>query len=353
MATEEERVPLMRKWYITCRTQASATKSRMLTLPRATLLLGQANSQELNQSRLETYLSSTSQPDLDVSSHLNRSPSRRSRSNGTDTPKDLTSRLRILELFTLHVLPKNEEWDYAKSFISNSDILDEDRKEAFMTTLQELQEAKDHESLLEDEDDTYQQERTEEMQRQQETAATKEAENAVINGTSSEHHANSDRRSNSEVDYGIEKSHPVTTAAPIPNASGTLPIRIPTPTPTSVSKPKSLTPPSRAGPRSQLSPPVHTPNPKDRRVRKTPQAKSSDLLSQARNLFRALQNLALNMAGALTKNPTVLFRMMIFMLAFIVAFSRREIRERARRIVGSGWAKVRGTVGMGVKVSYI
>jgi hypothetical protein len=45
--------------------------------------------------------------------------------------------------------------------------------------------------------------------------------------------------------------------------------------------------------------------------------------------------------------------MMLFVLAFIVAFSRREIRERARRIVGTSWNKVRGTVGMGVKVSYI
>jgi hypothetical protein len=256
-------------------------------------------------------------------------------------------------LFTLHVLPKNEEWDYAKSFISNSDILDEDRREAFMTTLQELQEAKDHESLLEDEDNTYQHERADEVQRQQDTAATKEAENAVINGTSSEHQAGSHRRSNSEVDYGIEKSHPITTAASIPNANGTLPLPIPTPTPTPTSKAKSPTPPSRTSPRSQLSPPQHTPNPKDRRVRRTPQAKSSDMLSQARNLFRALQNLAVNMAGALTKNPTVLFQMLIFVLAFIVAFSRRDIRERARRVVGSGWEKIRGTVGMGVKVSYI
>ena len=276
---------------------------------------------------------------------------RRSRSNGTDTPKDLTSRLRILELFTLHVLPKNEEWDYAKSFISNSDILDEDRREAFLTTLQELQEAKDHESLLEDEDDTYQQERTEEVQRQQDTAATKEAENAVLSGTSSEHYANGHRRSNSEVDYGIEKSHPTNTVASTPNANGTLPIPIPTPTSIPVAKAKSPPPPSRTSPRSQLSPPVHTP--KERRVRKTPSAKSADMISQARNLFRALQNLAVNMAGALTKNPTVLFRMMLFLLAFIVAFSRRGIRERAKRVVGASWAKVRGTVGMGVKVSYI
>ena len=311
---------------------------------RATLLLGQATSQELNQSRLETYLSSSSQPDLDVSGHMSRSPSRRSRTNGTDTPKDLTSRLRILELFTLHVLPKNEEWDYAKSFINNSDILDEDRREAFMTTLQELQEAKDHESLLEDQEDTFEHDRAEELQRQQDFEATREAENAVVNGTSTETHNTSHRRSNSEVDYGIDKSHPISAAASM-NGTKSLPTSIPT------AKPTSPSPPSRVGPRSQLSPPVQTP--KDRRVRKPPAAKSNDLLAQARSLFRALQNLAVNMAGALTKNPTLLFRMMLFVLAFIIAFSRREIRERARRIVGSSWGKFRETVGMGVKVSYI
>jgi hypothetical protein len=276
---------------------------------------------------------------------MNRSPSRRSRSNGTDTPKDLTSRLRILELFTLHVLPKNEEWDYAKSFISNSDILDEDRKEAFMTTLQELQDVKDHKSLLED-DDTYEHERGEELQHRQQSAATKEAENAVDNGASTENHTTSHRRSDSEVDYGIEKSHPISTAAPIPMGNDTKPLP---PSPTAPAK--SASPPSRSNPRSQLSPPVQTP--KDRRIRKTPAAKSNDMLSQARNLFYALQNLAVNMANSLRKNPTLLFRMMLFVLAFIIAFSRREIRERARRIVGASWNKVRGTVGMGVKVSYI
>lgn len=280
---------------------------------------------------------------------MNRSPSRRSRSNGTDTPKDLTSRLRILELFTLHVLPKNEEWDYAKSFISNSDILDEDRREAFMITLQELQDAKDHDSLLDDDDDTFEHDRTEELQQQQQSAATKEAEQAVVNGTSTDNHVNSHRRANSEVDYGIEKSHPMSAVASLPNANGTQPLQ---PAPSSpTAKVNSPSPPSRNVARSQLSPPVQTP--KDRRVRKTPAAKSNDMLSQARNLFHALQNLAVNMANSLKRNPTILFRMMLFMLAFILAFSRREIRERARRIAGTSWSKVRSTVGMGVKVSYI
>ena len=69
--------------------------------------------------------------------------------------------------------------------------------------------------------------------------------------------------------------------------------------------------------------------------------------------MRALQSLVQNMAGAVTSNPTVMFRMFLFVLAILMAFSRREVRERVRRIVQSSWGKVRGTVGMGVKVSYI
>jgi len=44
---------------------------------------------------------------------------------------------------------------------------------------------------------------------------------------------------------------------------------------------------------------------------------------------------------------------MLFLLAFALAFGRREIRERVKRLLERAWEKLRGTVGMGVKVSYI
>ncbi|RMD42229.1 hypothetical protein DV735_g2876, partial [Chaetothyriales sp. CBS 134920] len=116
----------------------------------STLLLNKAQTQTLNQTRLETYLSS-SQPTLDLSTHLSQSLNgHRSQMNGTSTPKDLHSRIKIIELFTLHVLPAVGEWDYARSFVSNSDVLDEERREAFLQTLAELQEAKEQEEAVYD-----------------------------------------------------------------------------------------------------------------------------------------------------------------------------------------------------------
>lgn len=112
-----------------------------LTSPsRATLLLAHAKSQTVNQKRLENYLAASNTPNLDISKQLEatRSPrlssrSRRSPSkgaSGADTPRDLNARVKILELYTLHVLLRNNEWDYAREFISVSAVLDEERRDA-------------------------------------------------------------------------------------------------------------------------------------------------------------------------------------------------------------------------------
>jgi hypothetical protein len=259
--------------------------------------------------------------------------------NGADTPKELSSRLKILELFTLHVLPRNEEWDYARSFINNSDILDDERREAFLQTLLELQEAMDTEDRAVElefhrgRDEELKRQQEEEEERKQAHAAAEELRRAP------EQNGSIHKRSSSEVDYGIEKSHP----------SGT-----PTSVDAAESKPaaaKSRPTPGPASGRTQFSPPAETP--KHRPARKSPQSHSNGMLTQARQLVRALQSLVRNVAGAVTSNPTTLFRAFLFVLAILITFSRREVRERVRRIVGSSWDKIRGTVGMGVKVSYI
>ena len=59
------------------------------------------------------------------------------------------------------------------------------------------------------------------------------------------------------------------------------------------------------------------------------------------------------MAGALTQNPTVIFRMLLFVVAFLMVMARKEVRERLKVMLSRAWEKVTGTVGMGVKVSYI
>ena len=46
--------------------------------------------------------------------YLEKRPGHRRQNTGTDTPRDLEKRIKLLELYTLHVLPRNEEWDYAR-----------------------------------------------------------------------------------------------------------------------------------------------------------------------------------------------------------------------------------------------
>jgi hypothetical protein len=255
--------------------------------------------------------------------------------NGADTPKELSSRLKILELFTLHVLPRNEEWDYARSFINNSDILDDERREAFLQTLQELQEAMDTEDRAVELE--FHRERDEESKEEEERNRAHTAAEELRKAP--EQNGGVHRRSGSEVDYGIEKSHPSGTSTSV-NATESKPAAA-----------KSRPTPGPASGRTQFSPPAETP--KHRPVRKSPQSHSNDMLTQARQLVRALQGLVRNVTGAVTSNPTTLFRAFLFVLAILMAFSRREVRERVRRIVGSSWDKIQGTVGMGVKVSYI
>ncbi|KAK6364406.1 hypothetical protein LTS17_012171 [Exophiala oligosperma] len=330
------------------------------------LLLGQAPDQKTNQSRLETYLSS-SQNDLDFSTHLSNALSngRQPGMNGTNTPKDLASRIKVLELFTLHVLPRNEEWDYAKSFISNSDFLDEERREAFMQTLQELQEAsegRDNVGEAEDEEEDEEVfEDTEEDAHSHETTPLEQSQlreqTQVQSKPTSKH-----QRTSSEVDYGIEKEHPngthITTASTtaqggkLPKDAPPMTKIPPQPMPSSSSPPRHQpAPPAASSGRSTMSPPSsQTPR---RSTRKPKATMQNAMLAQARLLFSALSNLARNLAGTISKNPTNILRMLLFILAFIMAFSQRHIREKARSLANTSWNKVRATIGMGTKVSYI
>ena len=145
-------------------------------------MLAQSPSQTLNQQRLESYLSASSQPNLDISSRLLSSdssetitPRSNTNGNGTNTPRDLNSRIKILELYTLHVLPRNGEWEYAKEFIGMSEVLDEERREMFQQTLQALREEQNRSGEREaqiqrERDEALAQQRMEEERRRVELA---------------------------------------------------------------------------------------------------------------------------------------------------------------------------------------
>ncbi|BCR96844.1 protein pex26 [Aspergillus luchuensis] len=287
----------------------------------ATLLLKHSPSQKLNQQRLETYLSSYGQPNLDISDHLTSGSSTPRANGGTDTPKDLAARVRIIELFTLHVLPANEEWEYAQEFINLSEVLDEDRKELFLQTLEGLKEEKQQGELRAA---ALQREKDAELERQAREAERRRVEEAEAAERAQKGHG----RSGSEVDYGIEKTYP--------NGSIKGKGRF--------AEKQSSKPGTSAG-RTAFSPPG------SKNIKKTekPEARAK----QSRALINVVRNILKYVSKSIAGNPLSFARTLLFMLGIIAALSRQDVRERIRRITGSGWQKIKGTVGMGVKVSYI
>ncbi|KAF2798584.1 hypothetical protein K505DRAFT_296128 [Melanomma pulvis-pyrius CBS 109.77] len=274
----------------------------------ATLLLTHSPSQRLNQQRLETYLSASAHPTFDVSSHmqsssyLQRRPSQHN--NGTSTPRDLNTRLKLLELYTLHVLPRNEEWDYAREFISMSEVLDDERKEAFLLALHSLKEEKDESEIREAKLRQQQQEQMEQRR--------KEAEARRIEQSRAE----DERRKREEENRRQPRGSDDVFRKPLNRQAPTAPSRGSKPTGKTVSPPPGL-------------------------------------YHRASALFASMQTLIANTAQSMTANPMASFRTLLFLLAFALAFGRRDLRERIMRILRNAWEKIRRTVGMGVKVSYI
>ncbi|KAJ0419842.1 hypothetical protein BJY00DRAFT_285239 [Aspergillus carlsbadensis] len=288
-----------------------------------TLLLNHSPSQAINQQRLETYLSSYGQPSLDIEEHLNSPINSQRLNGGTDTPKDLAARVRLIELFTLHVLPRNEEWNYAREFINLSEVLDEERKEVFLQTLDGLKEEEEQGKLRAA---ALQREKDAELERQIHEVERQKAEDAAAAEQAAQQKGH--KRSGSEVDYGIDKTHPNG------NARG--------------KKSADRGGSSKAGSsssRTAVSPPS------SKNVKKAEKPETRARQSQA--LATVLRNLVQYLGKSISNNPLWFVRSLLFLLGLIFALNRPNVRERIRRIVGSGWQKVRGTVGMGVKVSYI
>ncbi|KAI0386160.1 hypothetical protein F5Y04DRAFT_116664 [Hypomontagnella monticulosa] len=292
----------------------------------ATLLLAHAKSQTVNQKRLENYLAASSTPNLDISKQLEatRSPrlssrSRRSPSkgaSGADTPRDLNARVKILELYTLHVLLRNNEWDYAREFISVSAVLDEERRDAFLQALQSLQEDQQESERKEREEKQRQEEQ---LQKDIEEARRLRAENeARERRRLDEERA---RREGSEVDYGIDNTQN---------------------TPGSRNKTRSVS----GG--SSLSKPGKSSLSKGKKAVAPP-----TFSARAAMIIANLRNVIEQMGASFKANPMLLMRLMAFVIGIIITFGRRGIRERIQRILGTGWNKVKATAGMGVKVSYI
>lgn len=228
---------------------------------------------------------------------------------GTDTPRDLTARVKILELYTLHVLLRNNEWDYAREFISVSSVLDDERREAFLQALESLQEEQQEKERQEK---AERQRQEEQLRRDLEEARQLRAENEAREKRRLEEERA--RREASEVDYGVESS------------AGNGSYR------------KTQRPPSH----SSISRPV------GRAPTATP-----TLRARASMVFSRVRTLVEQLAMTLNANPAIVTRLLIFIVSFLVMLGHKGIRQRIQKILSASWGKVRATAGMGTKVSYI
>lgn len=286
----------------------------------------------MNQKRLETYLAASTTPNLDLSDHFppQQSPrvsSRRRYSSrtqgGADTPRDLNARVKILELYTLHVLIRNNEWDYAREFISVSSVLDDERRDAFLQALQSLQEDQQEAERKELGDKQRQEEQ---LRHDVEEARRLRAENEEREKRRIEEERA--KREGGEIDYGVDTKSV--------GGSSTGRSRCSRP-PTGEARPRSSKAKAANGASTGKSKAVAAPS----------------LGARTVVMFANVRTMIRRMGSTVHTNPMLLLRFLAFIMGLVIMFGKKNIRERMARIVGTSWNKVKATAGMGVKVSYI
>lgn len=276
-----------------------------VVLNLATLLLTHMPDQKYNQQRLEAYLSASADAaQLAFMQEGIATPM----STGTSSPKELTVRLKILEIYTLHVLPANEEWEYAQSFIEMNDVLDDEHRDAFLHALAGIKDEKEGISQRERELEEL---REREMEEQKERDEEKRRD---------QERREEERKKAAEAE---SRSRPRSI-----NNNNNNPSKPPAQKP----------PPSSAKSSSQK-----------KRVQKPP----TNFYTRASSALGSLQQLLMQASRNVAGNNMALARFLMFLIAFILLIARRDLREKVRRALEGGMKKVKETVGMGTKVSYI
>lgn len=273
---------------------------------------------------------------------------------GTDTPRDLNARVKILELYTLHVLLRNDEWDYARDFIAATAVLDDERRDAFLQALQSLREDRqaDGERRAEEERRAAEEDEREREQARRAAAAEQERRRREADGQQQQRERGTGAdRDGSEVDYGVDRApSSVAGSSSAKGAGGAKAAKAGHGRKNSTvsrssavggqhhnngstNKPSSKTSISRAGKKAVL-PPVTL---------------ASRAAAAVANLRAVLERLALGIQA----NPLALMRTVAFIFGILVMFGRADVRRRMSRILGASWNRLKATAAMGGKVSYI
>lgn len=261
---------------------------------------------------------------------------------GADTPRDLNARVKLLELYTLHVLPRNGEWDYAREFVAASPVLDDERREAFLQALHGLEEEARECSRREEEE---RRRREEAIRRDVEEARRLRAENEARERRRLDEErtrreaeaAEEAEKSRGKREKEKEKGRAVGQVTEGDFGIDGAPIIAATPASKGGMRPPRA---KRAGMAGGSGPAGGGGN-------------AVTLMTRASMVLGNLRALVDEIAGAFRTNPYVLYRMLAFIIGLLVLLGRRRTRERVARVLALSWAKVKATAGMGTKVSYI
>lgn len=239
------------------------------------------------------------------------------------------------------MLIRNDEWEYAREFISASSVLDEERREAFLQALQSLQEDQ-LEAERREAGERLRQE--EQLRRDAEEARRLRAENEGRERRRLEEERARRREGGSEVDYGIDASAGGGGGASSVGGSSAgkgAARRARAQTGGSSRSSRAARQSAAAGGGGGTSP------------NKSKAVVPASLGARAAVVFANVRAMIERMSVTLHTNPMLLMRLLAFIIGLVVMFGKKNMRERIARILGTSWNKVKATAGMGVKVSYI
>lgn len=209
-----------------------------------------------------------------------------------------------------------------------SEVLDEERREAFLHALQSIQDEKNFDQKREE---RLQNERNHQLEAaRKRDAEARSQEQAKVGQDARRPEPN--RTNTAEGDYGVDRSN-------LRNSSHS---SVAAPNGSRLSSAPSL--PEKRGPTTKSSKSATSnPNP----------SRAPSLYHRASRVVGGLQKSVIIMGQNMRTHPMLLFRFLAFLVAMIMAFSRRDVRERLGRLRTESWNKLRGTLGMGLKVTYI
>ena len=236
----------------------------------------------------------------------------------TQNLRDLNSRIKILEIYALHVLPRTDQWHYAREIITISDILDAETKESFLQILDGLKKEGQEKDPTKDPTNSptiekmYQEDFMDERLELNERAPGLERKSF------------NESRRNVEKDYGIEE------ISKFPPADRIVDI---TPVEPPLGRSKSV--------------------PSSRAFAVLKNRVPSRVIACGNAMIATMQHIMFTVSTSFSKRPIFFVRFILFLLGLIIALSRHSMREQLKPLLGKGWRKLRETAGMGVKVSYM